>query len=109
MYYITYPHGKGLREQHYFSMLPFVRASVNLSFTLSTPKPLDDIQPNLLHHLKEMVENLPTISSFFNEKNVSISFHKKTWSTLSIHCVLSIAQVFFFSRKLLSGCNVEQS
>ena len=38
---------KGVREQHYFSVRP---SSVHLSVTLSPPKPLGGIQPNLLHH-----------------------------------------------------------
>ena len=38
----------------------------------------------------------------------SISFHKKVWSMLSTHCVLSIDQDFL--RKLILGHNnVEQS
>ena len=45
-YYITSPHGKGVREQ-YFSVRPL---SVHLSVMLSPPKPLDRIQPNLLNH-----------------------------------------------------------
>ena len=46
--YIISPHGKGVQEQHFFSMHP---SSVHLSVTLSPPKPLGGIQPNLLHHL----------------------------------------------------------
>ena len=45
--YITFPHGKGVREQHYFSVRP---SNVHLSVALSPPKPLGGIQPNLLHH-----------------------------------------------------------
>ena len=45
---ITSPVGKGAREQQYFSARP---SSVHLSVTLSPPKPLGGIQPNLLHHL----------------------------------------------------------
>ena len=45
--YITSLHTKGVREQHYFSVRP---SSVHLSVTLSPPKPLGGIQPNLLHH-----------------------------------------------------------
>ena len=45
--YITSPHGKGVQEQYYFSVRP---SSVHLSVTLSPPKPLGGIQPNLLHH-----------------------------------------------------------
>ena len=45
--FITSPHGKGVQEQHYFSMLP---SSIHLSVTLSPLKPLEGIQPNLLHH-----------------------------------------------------------
>ena len=50
--FITSPHGKGVREQHYFSLLPSFRASVvvHMSITLPPPKPLGGIQPNLLHH-----------------------------------------------------------
>ena len=44
--YITSPHGWGVRKQHYFSVCPSI-----LSVTLSLPKPLDGIQPNLLHHI----------------------------------------------------------
>ena len=43
--YITSPHGKGVREQHYFSVRP---SFVHLSVTLSPPRPLGGIQPNLL-------------------------------------------------------------
>ena len=41
--YITSPHGKGVREQHYFSMH---LSSIHLSVTLSPPKPLGRIQSN---------------------------------------------------------------
>ena len=44
--FITSPHGKGVQEQHYFSVCP---SSLRLSVTLSPPKPLVGIQPNLLH------------------------------------------------------------
>ena len=41
----------GCARQHYFSVCPSVRqSSVHLSVTLSPPKPLGGIQPNLLHH-----------------------------------------------------------
>ena len=46
--YITSPHGKGVQEQHYFCMCPL---SVHLLVTRFPPKPLDGIQPNLLHHM----------------------------------------------------------
>ena len=45
--YITSPHGKGVQEQHYFSVCP---SSIHLSVRLSPPKPLGEIQPNFLHH-----------------------------------------------------------
>ena len=45
--YITSPHGKDVREQHYF-FVPL--SSIDLSVMLSPPKPLGGIQPNLLHH-----------------------------------------------------------
>ena len=48
--YITSPHGKGVREQHYFSMRPSVHASVHSSVTLSPPEPLGGILPTSLHH-----------------------------------------------------------
>ena len=49
--YITFPHGKGVQEQHYFFVHPSVHPSfVYLFVTLSPPKPLGGIQPNLLHH-----------------------------------------------------------
>ena len=49
--YITFPHGWGVREQHYFSVCPSVRPSfIHLSVMLSPHKPLGGIQPNLLHH-----------------------------------------------------------
>ena len=44
---IIFPHGNGVREQHYFSLR---RSSVHLSVTLFPSKPLGGIQPNLLHH-----------------------------------------------------------
>ena len=48
---MTSPNGKGVREQHFFSMcqivcLPFIQFSVRLS----PPKPLGGIQPSWLHH-----------------------------------------------------------
>ena len=49
--YITSPYGKGVREQQYFSVQP---PSVHLSITLS-PKPVDGIQSNSLHHFPHMV------------------------------------------------------
>ena len=45
-------HGKGAREQHYFSVRPTVLASVHLSITLFSHKLLGGIQPNLLHHFR---------------------------------------------------------
>ena len=45
--FITSPHGKCMREQHYFSVHP---SFVNLSVTQSPLKSLDGIQSNLLHH-----------------------------------------------------------
>ena len=45
----TSPNGKGVREQHYFSVHPSVcLSSVHLSVTLSPLKPLDGIQSKLL-------------------------------------------------------------
>ena len=46
--YITSPHGKGAREQIIFYVRPL---SVHLSVTVSPPKPLGGIQPNMLQHL----------------------------------------------------------
>ena len=46
--YITSSYDKVVQEQH-FSVRPPVCASVHLSSTLSPPKPLGGIQPNLLH------------------------------------------------------------
>ena len=46
-WHITSFHSNEAREQHYFSMRP---SCVHLSVTLSPPKPLGGIQPNLLHH-----------------------------------------------------------
>ena len=49
--YITSRHGKGVREQPYFYVLPSMRpAAIHLSIKLSPLKPLGGIQPNLLHH-----------------------------------------------------------
>ena len=61
--YITSPHGKGVQEKHYFSVRASVRASVVRPFVShylllnhwkefnhSSPKPLEGIQPQLLHH-----------------------------------------------------------
>ena len=49
--YINSLHGEGVRKQHYFSLSPPVSpSSIHLSVTLSPPKPLCGIQPNLLHH-----------------------------------------------------------
>ena len=45
--YITSPHGKGVQEQYYISVH---LSPVYLSVTLSPPKPLGGIQPNLQHH-----------------------------------------------------------
>ena len=45
--YITSPHGKGVHKQNYFSVHPL---SILLFVTLSPPKPLGGIQPNLQHH-----------------------------------------------------------
>ena len=45
--YIIFPNGKDMREQYHFPVRP---SSVHLSVTLSPPKPLGGIQPNLLHH-----------------------------------------------------------
>ena len=45
--YITSPHSKCVREQHYFSVSPCVCCP---SVTLSPSKPLGRTQPNLLHH-----------------------------------------------------------
>ena len=50
---ITFPHCKGVREHHYFSVRP---SSVNLSATLSPPKPPGGVQPNLQHHFPSLQE-----------------------------------------------------
>ena len=49
-YYITFPHGKVVREQHYFSVRPSFHASDHLFISLYSPKPLGGIQPTLLYH-----------------------------------------------------------
>ena len=46
--YITCPYDKSVQEHHYFSVRS---ASVQRSVTLSPPKPLGRIQPNMLHHV----------------------------------------------------------
>ena len=49
--YITWIYGKGVQEQHYFSMCPLIRVSVIHPFVChTTPKPLGRTPPNLLHH-----------------------------------------------------------
>ena len=50
--YITTRHGKGVREQHHFSMRP---SFVHLSVTLSPAISQGGIQLNLLHHSPPMV------------------------------------------------------
>ena len=59
--YITTPHGKGVREQHYF----FVHLSfIHLSVMPSPPKPLSRIQPHLLHHFPSWLGSARTTLFF---------------------------------------------
>ena len=49
-YYIAYPHSKGVREQHYYSVRPCIRHSSIYQSRCLSLKPLGGFQPILLHH-----------------------------------------------------------